>query len=134
MAEDPTTSPGTGGGRGDEAEARPDREAGRPPGAEPGATAEPVPLSQQVGRVVLIAIAVLFIIFAVFNSQPVSFDWVFGESQVVEQGGEYVGGGVPLIVLLIGSFVLGGIVGAGLLWRQRKVRRARRRSEDSSGT
>ncbi len=130
MAEDPTTRSGTGGGVDHEADGQPERETGRRPSTSREATAEPVPLSQHVGRIVLVVIAVLFVVFAVVNSQRVTFDWVFGQTEVVEQGGEYVSGGIPLIVLLIGSFVLGGIVGAGLLWRQRRVRRARRGSED----
>lgn len=93
-------------------------------------TAGPLPFSQVVGRVVLVLVALLFVIFAVVNRQPVDFDWVFGESQVVRQGGEYVGGGVPLIVLLIGSFILGGLVTAGWMWRQRQVRRSRRTGQD----
>lgn len=86
---------------------------------------EPLPFSQVVGRVVLGIIAVLFVIFALFNLQPVSFDWIFGETEVVTQGGEYVRGGVPLILLLLGSFVLGGLVGAGTLWRRERKRKAR---------
>jgi uncharacterized integral membrane protein len=85
-----------------------------------------LPMAQVVGRVVLGMIAVLFVVFAVFNRQPVDFSWVFGETQVVEEGGEYVGGGVPLIVLMIGSFVLGSIVSTGVLWRRRRSRRIRR--------
>lgn len=127
MPDEPTRSP-TGDDRGRSGE-EPDRS---PQGAgRAGAAVErPLPLSQLVGRVVLGLIAVLFVIFAVFNRQPVDFDWVFGQTEVVEQGGEYVGGGVPLIVLLIGSFVLGAIVGAGLLWRRR--RHARRRDDGPS--
>lgn len=123
MAEDPTT----GSRSGADAE-RPDgeRTAGRRADAGPAADRGPLPFSQLVGRIVLGAIAVLFVIFAVFNRQPVDFSWVFGETQVIKEGGEYVSGGVPLIVLLITSFVLGGVVSAGLLWRRRRVRRSRR--------
>lgn len=86
---------------------------------------KPLPVSQIVGRVVLGAIAVLFVVFAVINRQPVDFSWVFGATEVVEEGGEYVRGGVPLIILLIGSFVLGSILTAGMLWRRGRVRRKR---------
>ena len=86
---------------------------------------EPLPFSQVVGRVALGVIALLFLIFALFNMQPVDFNWIFGETEVVTQGGEYVRGGVPLIVLLIGSFVLGGLVGAGAFWRRERKRKAR---------
>lgn len=86
---------------------------------------EPLPFSQVVGRVVLAIVALLFLIFALFNMQPVDFNWIFGETEVVTRGGEQVGGGVPLIVLLIGSFVLGGLVGAGAFWRRERKRKAR---------
>lgn len=126
MAQDRETgsTSGADAGRSDE-----DRTAGRRADA-PAVDRGPLPLSQVVGRVVLGAIAVLFVIFAVFNRQPVDFSWVFGETQVVKEGGDYVSGGVPLIVLLIGSFVLGGVVSAGLLWRRRRVRRTRRDRDD----
>lgn len=86
---------------------------------------EPLPFSQVVGRVVLGIIALLFLIFAMYNRQPVDFNWIFGQTEVVTQGGERVGGGVPLIVLLIGSFLLGGLVGAGAFWRRERKRKAR---------
>lgn len=87
------------------------------------------PLSQTVGRIVMGLVVVLFVVFAIINRQPVDFSWVFGETHVVQEGGEYVRGGVPLILLLIGSFVLGGIVSAGMLWRRRRGRRVRERSQ-----
>lgn len=126
MAEDRETGSTSGAdvGRPDE-----ERTAGRRADA-PAADRGPLPFSQVVGRVVLGAIAVLFVIFAVFNRQPVDFSWVFGETQVVKEGGDYVSGGVPLIVLLLSSFVLGGVVSAGLLWRRRRVRRTRRDRDD----
>lgn len=127
MAEDRET----GSTSGADAE-RPDEErTGRGADAGPAADRGPLPFSQVVGRVVLGAIAVLFVIFTVFNRQPVDFNWVFGETQVIKEGGDYVSGGVPLIVLLIGSFVLGGVVGAGFLWRRRRVRRSRRDRDDT---
>lgn len=86
-----------------------------------------LPVSQVVGRLVIGLLAVLFVVFALFNRQPVDFSWVFGETQVVQEGGEYVRGGVPLIILMIGSFVLGSIVTAGIMWRRRRVRDTRRR-------
>lgn len=92
----------------------------RPPGAED------VPLTQQIGRVAVALVAFLFGVFAVVNAQPVAFDWVFGET-VPREGptGEYVGGGVRLIVLLVGSFLAGGLVAwFSMWWRGR--RRARR--------
>lgn len=123
MAEDPTT----GSTSGPDVD-RPDGDRATERGPDAGRPTDrgPLPFSQLVGRIVLGAIAVLFVIFAVFNRQPVDFSWVFGETQVVKEGGEYVSGGVPLIVLLITSFVLGGLLSAGLLWRRRRVRRSRR--------
>lgn len=128
MVEEPTT-PETGGAEHE----RRDGDGGE--GREPSEAAdrevpEPLPLSQLVGRGVLAAVAVLFVVFAVVNRQPVDFDWVFGESVVETRGGEYAGGGIPLIVLLLGSFVLGALVGAGLLWRRRRHRRRRREHEE----
>lgn len=127
MAEDPRngSTPGADADRPDG-----ERTAGGRTDAGPAAEHGPLPFSQVVGRVVLGAIAVLFVIFAVFNRQPVDFSWVFGETQVVKEGGDYVSGGVPLIVLLIGSFVLGAVVSAGFLWRRKRVRRSRRDRDD----
>lgn len=122
MVDASTSGPGEGGTNApepDEHRDADDRVAFRPP----------MPVSQIVGRLVIGLIAVLFIVFAVFNRQPVDFSWVFGETQVVEEGGEYLSGGVPLIILLIGSFVLGNIVSAGLLWRRRRVRQGRQRDD-----
>lgn len=101
------------------ADAPPDR-----PSEDRGPT--PTPVTQQIGRVVVVAAMVLFGVFAAVNVQRVDYNWVFGETEVVQQGGEYVSGGVPLIVLLVAAFVLGGIVGAGLVWRQQRRRRSAR--------
>lgn len=93
--------------------------------AEAGAPLEPAPpFTQQVGRVALVVLAVLFGVFAVTNSQFVDFNWVFGSADVETVNGERVGGGVPLIILLILSFVMGSAVGALLVWR--RARRGRR--------
>lgn len=76
-----------------------------------------VPFTQQLGRVLVAVILILFGIFAVTNSQPVAFDWIFGETQV-RQIGDQVRGGVPLILLLLGSFVLGALAGWFATWRR----------------
>lgn len=76
----------------------------------PAAPSKGTPMTQQLGRVVLIAAAVLFGIFAVTNAQYVEFNWVFGGTEVVERGGERVSGGVPLIVLLVVSFATGALI------------------------
>lgn len=110
-------------------EGRPGRDGA--PGA--GEAARGTPLTQQVGRITLIVLATLFGVFAVVNSQFVDFNWIFGSTSVTTQGGERVSGGVPLIVLLVGSFLLGGVGGWFLGWRRRRGRPARARA-DRSGT
>lgn len=92
---------------------------------EPSATTSPsVPLTQQIGRVTILILAVLFGIFAVANSQPVDFSWIFGETLVEQDaGGDGTTGGVPLIVLLLGTFVLGGALGALSEWYFLRSRR-----------
>lgn len=118
--------------------ARPSPAAGASPGAStsgastpgvstPGApTPEPkppVPFTQQVGRVALVVLAVLFVVFALANAQPVDFSWLFGESEVLRDSrGRPVSGGVPLIVLLIASFVLGALVTALAIFQVRRAR------------
>ena len=88
---------------------------------------EPTPLTQQLGRVFIVILAVLFGIFAVANSQPVDFSWVFGETEVrPDPTGEGTTGGVPLIVLLLITFAIGALVGAYVGWQVLRARRARR--------
>ena len=83
-----------------------------------------VPFTTLVGRIVIGIIAILFTIFAVLNLQRVDFQYIFGESLVRKEGEEVIGGGVPLIVLLVASFVLGMIVGSLMGWRRRRRGRA----------
>jgi len=95
------------------------------------------PLTQQVGRVVLVVVALLFLVFALANAQYVTFAWVFGETKVVEVAGERVSGGVPLIVLLVASFGFGAVV-AGLAMlrsgrRRRKVQLEGERKGERTG-
>lgn len=94
------------------------------PAAEPERS---VPLTQQLGRVVALVVAVLFGIFAVSNAQYVDFNWVFGgtEVEVTEATGQRIGGGVRLIVLMVASFVAGVVVTGLVAWR-----RGRRRQHD----
>lgn len=84
------------------------------------AASSPTPATQQVGRVTIVVLAVLFGVFAVANAQFVDFSWIFGGTEVVESGGSRVAGGVPLIVLLLASFLLGSAVGVLLGWRRRR--------------
>ncbi len=78
------------------------------------------PISQQVGRIMMVVAGGIFTLFALFNAQYVDFSWVFGQTEVLTQGTERISGGVPLIILLIASFVLGAIVGLGASARRRK--------------
>lgn len=80
------------------------------------------PVTQQLGRIIMVAAAVLFGIFAVFNAQHVDFNWIIGGSEVVQQGGKRVSGGVPLILLLGGAFALGLLVGYFGAYRGAKAR------------
>jgi uncharacterized integral membrane protein len=91
------------------------------------ASREPVPFTQILGRITLVVLAVLFGVFAVANSQPVAFSWVFGATEVrAAPGGDGELGGVPLIILLVGSFVIGAAVGMLLEWQLLRGRRRRR--------
>lgn len=90
--------------------------------SEARGTATETPLTQQIGRIALAVVAVLFGIFAVANAQYVEFSWIFGQTEVVERGGERLRGGVPLIVLLVTSFGLGALVGGFAAWRSRRRR------------
>jgi uncharacterized integral membrane protein len=85
----------------------------------------PTPLTQQLGRILIFVVAVIFGIFAVANAQYVDFSWVFGETEVVKTGGERTSGGVPLIVLLVVAFALGALVGWASTWRRSRTRRRR---------
>ena len=77
----------------------------------PAAARAPVPFTQQLGRVTVIVLAALFGVFAVTNAQRVAFSWVFGRTEpLASAAGDR--GGVPLIVLLLASFVVGALTGA----------------------
>ncbi|MEX2550853.1 MAG: LapA family protein [Nitriliruptoraceae bacterium] len=116
--EDPNDRP-EGGEAGEE-------RASGPEAVQPKAT----PLTQQIGRIVVVVLLVLFGVFAVANSQPVDFSWVFGASQVSTTGSGETSGGVPLIVLLVVSFVTGAVVGALLHWQTARARRLRKAERD----
>lgn len=93
--------------------ARAETRAKQRPGTpdETDSAASSTPLTQQVGRAVLLLIAVLFLAFSLVNRQPVAVDWVVTQTAT------------PLILLLVGAFVLGLLVGAGLFWRRVRHRR-----------
>ncbi|MFP4634947.1 MAG: hypothetical protein ACLFRD_03725, partial [Nitriliruptoraceae bacterium] len=89
---------------------------------------EPTPLTQQLGRAVVVLLVVLFAVFAVDNSQPVDFSWVFGGTTVEDDpSGSGQTGGVPLIVLLLIAFVIGGLIGSFVSWQVARSRRRRER-------
>ena len=105
----------------------PDETDGIEEGAGEPVVPEPTPLTQQLGRIFIVILAALFGVFAVANSQPVDFSWVFGETEVrADPTGEGTTGGVPLIVLLLITVVIGALVGAYLAWQIMRARRARR--------
>jgi uncharacterized integral membrane protein len=93
------------------------------PHDDPDRVPDRTPVTQQVGRVVLVLVAVIFTVFALDNAQHVDFSWVVGSTDVIQQGGERVSGGVRLIVLLLLAFLAGATVGALSM-----VTRARRRA------
>jgi uncharacterized integral membrane protein len=101
--------------------------AGEPQdGPRPGeadAGHEGAPLTQQIGRVAVVLVAVVFVIFALANAQHVDFSWVLGQTEVVRQGGERISGGVPLIVLLLLAFTAGALVAGLLAWQRGRHRR-----------
>jgi uncharacterized integral membrane protein len=92
-----------------------------------GADQRSVPTSVRVAQGAVLLLAVLFGVFALVNSQPVDFSWVFGETRVERgAGGEVASGGIPLIVLLLVSFILGAVLGG---WWVSAATRARHRRE-----
>lgn len=125
--EDPSRSPAEGStdaSAGDRPDAR-----GRERRPEPGVPKrQRTPVTQKLGRVALVLLAVLFGIFAADNSHSVDFAWVFGESQVAADGT----GGVPLIVLLVVAAAIGAALGALIEWQFLRGRRARRADRKSS--
>ncbi len=107
-------------GKGGEPAGSPDPSAAK--GAEAGPEGEEsrTPVTQQIGRVVVVLLLVVFGVFAATNAQPVDFSWVFGSTEVTEGPGDATEGGVPLIVLLLASFAVGALVGATLVWQSRR--------------
>ncbi|MFO7778326.1 MAG: LapA family protein [Nitriliruptoraceae bacterium] len=106
----------------------------------PAIEAKPsTPFTQQLGRITIVVLAVLFVVFAIANSQPVDFSWVFGETIAREQAGGEVVGGVPLILLLVGAFIAGSLItflSELYIGRGRRARRAakeRARQEGKKG-
>ena len=91
------------------------------------------PVTQQIGRAVVLLLVVLVGVFAASNAHRVDFSWVLGATRVVEGPGDEVQGGVHLIVLLLVSFVVGVIVGALLLWQSSRTRRAARGDRPARG-
>jgi uncharacterized integral membrane protein len=142
VARDPKEGPDTGGGGLGDGEGR----AGRPSGADdeggaasrrPSGEGAPAaeqrartPTSAQVGRIAVLLLAALFGVFALVNSHPVGFSWILGETRVHQDAAGAVTGGVPLIVLLLVSFILGATLGGWWTWQ---AGRTRRRGRDDVG-
>jgi uncharacterized integral membrane protein len=123
-ARSPSRPSGSDASKGDDRRTAPDERSEAPTdGSEDHRGAPPTPLTQQLGRVVLVVLAGLVVVFALANRHPVDFSWIIGETEVVEVAGERRSGGVPLIVLLLGSFVVGALVGALLEWQVLRRRR-----------
>lgn len=100
---------------------------------ESGSARPSTPITQQIGRLVLVVLLALFAVFAAVNAQPVDFSWVFGETRVAETA-EGTTGGVPLILLLLASFALGAVIALGAARTARHRRRAARgRDEQDEG-
>jgi uncharacterized integral membrane protein len=87
----------------------------------------PTPLTQQLGRITLVVLAVLFVVFAAANSQPVDFSWIVGTTEVTTDAAGQASGGVPLILLLGVALAIGVVIGALLEWQFLRARRHRRR-------
>lgn len=85
------------------------------------------PLTQQLGRIAVVVLLVVFVVFALDNAQHVDFSWLVGGTEVQPDGGERVAGGVRLIVLLLAAFLVGAAVGGTLVAARRRARRKARR-------
>lgn len=114
------------------AEARDDEERspdGSPAeGAHPGAEAVPsgdraTPITQQLGRLLVVVLLATFVVFALDNAQHVDFSWLVGGTEVTQVGGERVEGGVRLIVLLLGAFGIGALVGGTIIGARARAKR-----------
>lgn len=95
------------------------------------------PFTQQLGRITIVVLAVLFVVFALANSQPVDFSWVFGETIARDGAGGEVTGGIPLILLLIGAFIAGSLITfltELYVGRGRRARRAAKERARQEGT
>ena len=112
---------------GDPADEHPPRDPEHPLGAVDDVGRPPTPLTQQLGRVVLVALVVLSAAFAVVNRQRVDFSWVFGATEVADDpAGPGTMGGVPLILLLVAAFAVGALFGVLVTWQVGRGRRSRR--------
>jgi uncharacterized integral membrane protein len=100
-----------------------------PPGGGPSGDTGEQGRSPRIraGQVAVLLLAVIFGVFALVNSHAVRFSWVFGETQVTRDATGEVSGGVPLIVLLLVSFILGAGLGGWWTWQ---AGRTRRRAEE----
>jgi uncharacterized integral membrane protein len=101
-----------------------DGEEARRPGERAEGPGEPARKPRiGAGQVAVLLLALVFGIFALVNSHPVRFSWLFGETQVTRDASGEVSGGVPLIVLLLVSFILGAGLGGWWTWHAGRTRR-----------
>jgi uncharacterized integral membrane protein len=101
-----------------------DREDTRSRGAAADGASEPGRRPRiRAGQVAVLFLAVVFGVFALVNSHPVRFSWLFGETLVTRDASGEVSGGVPLIVLLLVSFILGAGLGGWWTWQAGRTRR-----------
>lgn len=89
-----------------------------------------MPFTQQLGRVTIVVLAVLFGVFAVANNQRVDFSWIVGETTAEESPTGELTGGVPLILLLLGAFAAGAVIAILTELYVARARRARKAAAD----
>jgi uncharacterized integral membrane protein len=101
-----------------------EREETRPRGAlADGASGERRAPRIRAGQIAVLLLAVVFGVFALVNSHPVRFSWLFGETRVTRDAAGEASGGVPLIVLLLVSFIVGAGLGGWWTWQAGRTRR-----------
>ena len=137
MGRDPEETAGrglAGSGRGRDGPTASADGGGQPPASgEPRAEVDSAagrgtrtPTAARVGRIAVLLLAVLFGVFALVNSQSVDFSWILGETTVESDATGETTGGIPLIVLLFVSFILGAALGGWWTWQAGRTRQRRR--------
>jgi uncharacterized integral membrane protein len=99
--------------------------------AVPDQQASRTPVTQIIGRLVVVLLLAVFLVFAAANAQYVSFSWVIGETRATfDETGGHLDGGVRLIFLLIASLVIGLVIGVLLSWQDARRKRRAAREDD----